>query len=92
MVRHTLKSLGPKVLATRMVRDYVGQLYTPAAAASRALNDDYAGASELAAWKHRVRAAWPAVRVDHVESCGVGRRPGDRRRRSTSARSSRSAT
>ena len=31
MVRHTLKSLGPKVLATRMVRDYVRQLYTPAA-------------------------------------------------------------
>ena len=29
MVRHTLKSLGPKVLATRMVRDYVRQLYTP---------------------------------------------------------------
>ena len=25
MVRHTLKSLGPKVLATRMVRDYVAQ-------------------------------------------------------------------
>ena len=31
MVRHTLKSLGPKVLATRMVRDYVRELYTPAA-------------------------------------------------------------
>ena len=29
MVRHTLKSLGPKVLATRMVRDYVAQLYAP---------------------------------------------------------------
>ena len=27
MTRHTLKSLGPKVLATRMVRDYVRQLY-----------------------------------------------------------------
>ena len=31
MVRHTLKSLGPKVLATRMVRDYVRTLYAPAA-------------------------------------------------------------
>ncbi|MGH3372775.1 MAG: alpha-glucan family phosphorylase, partial [Nocardioidaceae bacterium] len=31
MVRHTLKSLGPKVLASRMVRDYVRGLYAPAA-------------------------------------------------------------
>jgi starch phosphorylase len=37
MVRHTLKSLGPRVLSTRMVRDYVERLYTPAAGAARAL-------------------------------------------------------
>ena len=35
MVRHTLKSLGPKVLATRMVSDYVTELYGPAAVAGR---------------------------------------------------------
>ena len=45
MVRHTLKSLGPKVLATRMVRDYVRELYAPAAANARLLNSDYAGAA-----------------------------------------------
>ncbi len=72
MVRHTLKSLGPKVLATRMVRDYVRNLYAPAAANSRLLNADYAGAARLAAWKKKVRAAWPSVRVEHVESSGVG--------------------
>ncbi|HET6939829.1 MAG TPA: alpha-glucan family phosphorylase, partial [Nocardioides sp.] len=72
MVRHTLKSLGPKVLATRMVRDYVRTLYAPAAGNSRLLNADYAGAARLAAWKKRVRAAWPSVRVEHVESSGVG--------------------
>ncbi len=55
MVRHTLKSLGPKVLADRMVRDYVTTLYTPAAGSSRTLNGDYAGAQELAAWKKRTR-------------------------------------
>jgi glycogen phosphorylase len=71
MVRHTLKSLGPKVLATRMVRDYVEQLYTPAATSSRSLNGDYAGAHELAAWKKRVRAGWRDVAIDHVESSGV---------------------
>ena len=72
MVRHTLKSLGPKVLATRQVRDYVRDLYAPAARTSRALNSDYHGARELSHWKQRVRAAWPSVRVEHVESDGVG--------------------
>ncbi|MGV3563501.1 MAG: alpha-glucan family phosphorylase [Nocardioides sp.] len=75
MMRHTLKSLGPKVLATRMVRDYVRRLYAPAAGVARALNDDYAGARDLAAWKQRVRAAWSGVRVEHVESSGVGDAP-----------------
>ncbi len=75
MVRHTLKSLGPKVLATRMVRDYVRMLYTPAAVTGRALNSDYKGATELAAWKKEVRAGWDDVRVEHVESHGVGDNP-----------------
>jgi glycogen phosphorylase len=80
MVRHTLKSLGPKVLATRMVRDYTRKLYAPAAGNARLLNSDYRGAAELAAWKKRVRAAWADVRVEHVESSGVGDAPevGDR--------------
>jgi len=35
MVRHTLSSLGPKVVATRMLRDYVLELYSPAAQSYR---------------------------------------------------------
>ncbi|MFC1405401.1 MULTISPECIES: alpha-glucan family phosphorylase [Streptacidiphilus] len=74
MVRHTLITLGPKVLAGRMVREYVERLYTPAAEARRILAEDgtglesFAGARELAAWKARVRAAWPGVGVDHGET------------------------
>ena len=75
MVRHTLRSLGPKVLSTRMVKDYVEQLYEPAAASSRTLNGKFEGARELAEWKARVRAAWPNVRIDHVDSSGVGDSP-----------------
>ncbi|WP_333777877.1 glycosyltransferase family 1 protein [Streptomyces sp. IBSBF 3136] len=66
MVRQTLTLLGPKVLAGRMVREYVDRLYAPAAQAHRALTPDTA--RELAAWKARVRAAWPGVSVDHVET------------------------
>jgi starch phosphorylase len=66
MVRRTLTLLGPKVLAGRMVREYVDRLYTPAAHAHRAMNPD--AARELAGWKARVRSAWHAVTVDHVET------------------------
>lgn len=75
MVRHTLRSLGPKVLASRMVQDYVRQLYVPAAETSRAVNHDFGGAADLAVWKQRVRAAWGGVRVEHVESSGVADDP-----------------
>ncbi|MGW4793300.1 alpha-glucan family phosphorylase [Nonomuraea sp. NPDC004297] len=76
MVKHTLTSLGPKVLAGRMLRDYVVELYNPAAAAARALSaDHYAPAKAFAAWRVRVTRAWPGVRVEHVESAGVGDTP-----------------
>jgi len=69
-IRHTFRSLGPKVQAERMVREYVSTLYVPAAVASRALADDsgFGPARELAAWKARVMQAWPQVRIEHVEA------------------------
>ncbi|MFI0086370.1 glycosyltransferase family 1 protein [Streptomyces bobili] len=66
MVRQTITLLGPKVLAGRMVREYVERLYTPAAQAHRALGPDTA--RDLAAWKAKVRASWHTVTVDHVET------------------------
>ncbi|GAB2601342.1 glycosyltransferase family 1 protein [Streptomyces capparidis] len=72
MVRHTLVTLGPKVVAGRMVREYVERLYAPAARAHRQVAaDGGAGARDLAAWKARVRQAWPRVAVDHVETTGL---------------------
>ncbi|WP_122818150.1 alpha-glucan family phosphorylase [Nocardioides pantholopis] len=81
MLRHTWASLGPKVLATRMVRDYVEELYVPATRTARLLDGDggnsgngedgrRGGAGELAAWKQRVRREWPRVRVELVETDG----------------------
>jgi starch phosphorylase len=66
----TVAGLGPKVLASRMVRDYVTKLYAPAAASSRRVGASPETAQELAAWKQRVRELWPQVSVDHVESLG----------------------
>jgi starch phosphorylase len=69
MVRHTLKHLGPKVMATRMVSDYVEQLYAPAAASARVMSaNSFAEAKASAAWRSRVTAAWPGVKVLYVDS------------------------
>ncbi len=67
MMRSTLSGLGPKVRATRMVRDYVTQYYAPSAASAARVADN-GTAEELAAWKQKVRAAWPGVEVVRVES------------------------
>ena len=69
MVRHTVSRLGPKVQARRMVGEYVERLYVPAAESARRLSaDGFTSAKELAAWRTVVLAAWPGVRVEHVES------------------------
>jgi starch phosphorylase len=69
MVRHTLRTLGPKVLAGRMVSQYVRELYAPAAVSSaRMAEDRFAAARSLAAWSAKVRQAWPGVAVLHVDS------------------------
>jgi starch phosphorylase len=69
-IRHTLRVLGPRVPAERMVREYVTALYAPATRSSRALADGgtYRAARELAAWKRRVKTAWPRVHIEHVEA------------------------
>jgi starch phosphorylase len=68
-VKSNLVSLGPAVVASRMVRDYTAQLYEPTAAAAQALRSDgSARAKDLASWKHRVRAEWGGVKVAGVDA------------------------
>ncbi|TWG09071.1 alpha-glucan family phosphorylase [Saccharopolyspora dendranthemae] len=68
MVRHTLATLGPRVQASRMVREYVDGHYTPAAQSMRAMSDDdFSGARELADYRRRLQAAWNQVRVGDTE-------------------------
>jgi glycogen phosphorylase len=85
MLGHTLRALGPRVQASRMVRSYVEELYLPAAQASRALGDGadalgqpvpFAAARDLAAWKRRVTRAWGGVRIEHVEGEDGDQGPG----------------
>jgi starch phosphorylase len=67
-VRRSLASLGPQVTASRMVADYVTELYEPTGARATALTaGGLARARALAAWKARVREAWHGVHVDRVD-------------------------
>ncbi|HYA45353.1 MAG TPA: alpha-glucan family phosphorylase, partial [Acidimicrobiales bacterium] len=68
-IKASLSSLGPKVQASRMVRDYVEQMYEPMARRAHDLcAKDYAKAKSLAAWKRRVRKAWGKVAVLSVDT------------------------
>jgi glycogen phosphorylase len=69
MVKHNLVTLGPVVLAGRMVRQYTEDYYLPAAERSWRLQEHgFAGARDLAAWKERVTAAWSGVMIREVSS------------------------
>jgi starch phosphorylase len=64
MITTNWATLGWRVIAGRMVRDYVTTFYEPAAIGTATMTADAAGpARELAAWKQRVRDNWPDVRV-----------------------------
>ncbi len=62
MVRHNWASLGPEFTASRMVREYVTELYEPAAAQADAFTaDSFQVGRDVAAWKARIRQQWSAV-------------------------------
>ncbi|AEV74366.1 alpha-glucan phosphorylase [Mycolicibacterium rhodesiae NBB3] len=77
MVRHTLIALGPKVLASRMVRDYTEKYYAPAAQSLRrtvepgADGEPFGAARELAAYRERAAEAWPKIQITDVDSYGL---------------------
>jgi starch phosphorylase len=78
MVRHTLQTLGPKVLASRMVRDYTEGYYVPAAQSLRSTVSvdgdgrvDFDPARDLADYRRRAYEAWPHIDITDVDSTGL---------------------
>ena len=81
MVRHTLRETGPKVLATRMVRDYVQRRCTcrpPARPGSMAADGYAPGARGGRRGGRTCCTTGTTVRVAHVEATGAGDTPRDR--------------
>jgi starch phosphorylase len=64
MVWHTLETLGPRVQASRMVREYVESGYVPAARmVEAATGDDYRGARSLSQYRTKLDIAWGRVQI-----------------------------
>ncbi len=63
-VRRSVQTLGPRVLAERMVREYTLDYYVPLAdRAARLSADGFARARALAAWRAQLTEAWHQVEV-----------------------------
>ena len=79
-VKASLASLGPKVSASRMVRDYVTELYEPTAERAEGMvADGFSRARALASWKSHVAEGWADVRIVDVEADASGLDVGDTR-------------
>ncbi|AXK44702.1 alpha-glucan family phosphorylase [Brachybacterium saurashtrense] len=70
-VRSSLVKIAPRITAARMVRDYVTDLYLPAARAASAFTADPALAGEFTAWKETIQREWHAVAVRGAELEGA---------------------
>jgi starch phosphorylase len=69
MAKRSMASLLPRYDASRMLGEYISRYYLPAARQShRYCADGYAGAKAVAAWKARVRAAWPGVSARRLDA------------------------
>lgn len=67
-IKSSLKSLAPKVSASRMLFDYCVDIYEPLAERTEALAaNQNSRTKELAAWKERVRQDWGGVKIHSIE-------------------------
>jgi starch phosphorylase len=80
MIKQSIAKLAPQFSTARMVRDYATEAYVPAMRNFTALHsDDQAEAKATIAWRDRIQAAWPTVRITNVtDDAGTQRTYGDR--------------
>jgi starch phosphorylase len=70
-MRNSISIIGPAISSARMVRDYVTELYAPAAASVATNQGGGATAREFSQWQAKVRAAWDEVSVVGVDADGT---------------------
>ena len=68
MSKHSIASIMPRFNMGRMLDEYSGKFYAPAAAQWRKYaGEAFSGAQHVAAWKEKIRAAWPGVILRRVD-------------------------
>jgi len=81
LMKRSMGTILPRFTASRMVGDYLSKFYGPAARQGRRYaRDNFRSAAELAAWKARVVAAWPKVRIRRLDSAPTRAMFGERLR------------
>ena len=79
-MKSSVSSLGRFVTADRMLIDYVGMLYEPAAEQASTISaDGWKHARDLEAWKKRIKETWGDVRVADVGGEAIAAELGDER-------------
>jgi len=69
MAKRSIATITPRFNSQRMVGEYVAKFYAPADRQWRLKSaDDFAAARQLAAWKQKVRHAWPHVALRRLDT------------------------
>lgn len=69
MAKRSIMTITPRFNMIRMLNEYVQRFYAPAARHGRRYAEhDHAVARSVADWKARVRAAWPGVRLQALQT------------------------
>jgi glycogen phosphorylase len=69
IAKRSMASLLPRYDASRMLGEYVSKFYLPASRQGyRYAEHGFEGAKTVAAWKARVRAAWPGVTARRIDA------------------------
>ncbi len=69
MAKHSIASIMPRFNIHRMLGEYANKFYAPAANQWRKYaGEDFAGARLVAAWKSRIRMAWPGIALRRLDN------------------------
>jgi phosphorylase/glycogen(starch) synthase len=72
MMKRGLATMAPVFNTMRMLKEYYGTMYLPAARRGAALgDDDFAGIRRLTAWKRRIAARFSTVQIEEVFIKGI---------------------
>ena len=71
-IKGSIGHIAPHFTMQRMIEDYIERFYEPESKRStRLAADNFALAKEIAAWKEKVAAAWPGIKVLDIKRNGT---------------------